>query len=292
MNRLRNVVRPLAALLVLGGVSLSLTASVDGLAARPAARAPDSPAPAVSSLAPKLDALKWGMTHQEVIKVYNQVNGVFDKEYNPMLAKMQPGTRMQAVEAERESRKLAFANSFIEFKDTPLGYDTTGLNGEYSYKNHEYLLVLRRDWGRRFFFFIGSAPGERLWKVYDEAKPVDGSPFGKTYAETVAKMNAELAVNGRARGADAAKGFPLPFTEWADSSSHLRVIDRSGEGLVGVAIEDKATLSSLPQLRSNKLDDPMAMDPSITAITSGGNSDPNAKPAAHAAADAGAGRHH
>lgn len=288
MNRLRSVVRPLAALLVLGGVSLSLTASVDGLAARPAAA--DTPAPAVPSLATKLDALKWGMTHQEVIKVYNQVNGVFDKEYNPMLAKMQPGTRMQAVEAERESRKLAFASSFIEFKDTPLGYDTTGLSGEYSYKNHEYILVLRRDWGRRFFFFIGSQPGERLWKVYDEAKAVDGSPYPKTYAETVSKMNAELSVNGRARGADAAKGFSAPFTEWADPSTHMRVVDRSGEGVVGVVLEDKATLSSLPQLRANKLEDPMAMDPAIARITSGGNSDPNsAQP--KAGADAGARRH-
>ncbi len=279
------------------GFGLSVFAvGMSGFAAGPAAKpapkptapAPETPAPAVPSLATLQEGFKWGANHAEITKIHNQVNGVFDKEYNPMLVKMQPGTRMQAVEAERETKKIAFQNSFLEFKETPLGYDTTGLKGEYSYKNHEYVQVLSKEGRRRFFFYIGNAPGERLWKIYDEAKLVEGSPTGKSYADAVLKMNSALGVAGRPRNADPEKGHSSPYTEWADATTHLRVVDRSGEGVVGIVLEDKSTLGNLGSLRANKLDDPMSMDPSIAAITRGGVSDPNAKPAASAGVDAGA----
>jgi hypothetical protein len=262
------------------------TPAKSGAAAKPAA--PETPAPAVPSLATLLDGFKWGVNHTEVTKMHNQVNGVFDREYNPMLVKMQPGTRMQAVEAERETKKIVFQNSFLEFKETPLGYDTTGLKGEYSYKNHEYVQVISKEGRRRFFFYIGNAPGDRLWKIYDEVKLGEGGPYGKSYQEAVLKMNATLGVAGRARNADPEKGIGSKYTEWADASTHLRVVDRSGEGTVGIVLEDKATLGNLGSLRANKIDDPMSMDPSITAITRGGISDPNAKPPASSAPDAGA----
>jgi len=236
----------------------------------------DPGAPNAPSLSTMLDGFRFGATHAEITKLHNQANGVFDKEYNPILAKMQPGTRMQAVEFERETKKQAFAHSFIEFKDTPLGYDTTGLRAEYSYKNHEAIQVEEREGRRRFFFYIGTSPNERFWKLYDEVRLQENGMYGKTYVEAVQKVQAALGVPGRARGADPDKGFLQPFTEWQDASGHLRVIDRSNERLVGIAVEDKATVASLPQLRANKLDDPMAMDPSITAITRAGVSDPNA----------------
>jgi hypothetical protein len=279
-----------ASLVSLGfGLTLAMSGLAAGPAAKPAAKpaAPETPAPAVPSLATLQEGFKWGVNHAEVTKIHNQVNGVFDKEYNPMLVKMQPGTRMQAVEAERETKKIAFQNSFLEFKDTPLGYDTSGLKGEYSYKNHEFVQVLSREGHRRFFFYIGNPPGERLWKLYDEVRLVEGGPNGKSYQEAVQKMNAALGVTGRARNADPDKGFSSNYTEWADGATHLRVVDRSGEGLVGVVLEDKSTLGNLTSLRANKLDDPMSLDPSIAAITRGGITDPNAKPVPGAAADAG-----
>jgi hypothetical protein len=55
--------------------------------------------------------------------------------------------------------------------------------------------------------------------------------------------------------------------------------------VVGVVLEDKRTLSNLPQLRAMKAEDPFALDPSVSAITRGGISDPNA---ARARPDAGA----
>ena len=39
--------------------------------------------------------------------------------------------------------------------------------------------------------------------------------------------------------------------DWQDGQTHLRVIDR-GKNLVGVVLEERATLNALPQLRANK----------------------------------------
>jgi hypothetical protein len=73
----------------------------------------------------------------------------------------------------------------------------------------------------------------------------------------------------------------------------LSAIDRSSEHLVVIVLEDKRTLANLATLRSNKPQDPFAIDPSIAAVTKGGVTDPNAAKDPHAAkkaaADAGAG---
>ena len=49
--------------------------------------------------------MHWGMSHTEVTDVYNKLNGLFDREYAPLLAKLQPGVDMQQLEADRENLK-------------------------------------------------------------------------------------------------------------------------------------------------------------------------------------------
>jgi hypothetical protein len=238
--------------------------------------APDSGPPMVSSLVPMLEGFQYNSGHDVITKRYDDVNGIFDREYDPILQKMQPGTRMQATEAERDKKKAAFAASFLEFADTPLGFDTTGLLGEYSYKNHEFVQILRRDYGRRFFFYFGAPPNDHFWKLYDEVNLCAGCAWGASYQEAVTKMNAKLGVAGRARPADPSRGFNRPYTEWQDATTHLRMVDRSSENIVGIAFASKSIEANLPSLRANKLDDPFAMDPSVAAATRGSLSDPNA----------------
>jgi hypothetical protein len=265
----------------------SLAVAVSVFAAKPSA-APATPpdAPTVQTIGPLLEGFKWGVNHAEIVRIYNATDsGRFDQEYNALLTKMQPGVRMQALEADRENRKAAFAATFIEFKDTPTGYDATGLKGEYSYKNHESIMNVDKDGKRRYFFFFGSPPGERFWKFYDEIPLKDGGPLGKTYQEAVTKLNVALGVAGRVRAADPSQGIMYTTTDWQDSATHVRALDRSFEHIVGVAFEESQTYRSLSQLRANKEEDPLAMDPSIAAITRGGISDPNSR---KSGADAGA----
>lgn len=237
---------------------------------------------AVNSLSSMMDGLRWGMSHAEVTKAYAENGGVIWKDYDDKLAKARVGPEMTAIENEREQAKLAFGRSFIEFKDTPTGYDATGIKGEYTYRNRESLMWINRQGKKRYFFFIN----DRLWKVYDEVPLADAGPLGKSYIDAVNTMNGKLGAQGRIQGADAAKGINATTVDWKDGSSHLRLVDRSGEHVVAVVMEDNGTLGNLASLRTNKAEDPTAIDPTIAAVTKGGLSDPNA---AKAAASASAG---
>ena len=233
--------------------------------------------PQVASLVAFTDGVKWGISHAELTKQFTQTGGVIWKDYDEKLAKARVGPEQTALEAEREQVKAAFSRSYIEFKDTPTGYDATGIRNEYTYKNKEALMWIQRQGKKRYFFFIN----DRLWKMYDEVPLADGGPMGKAYLDAVNKLNAQLNAQGRVQGADGAKGIDATTVDWKDGSSRLRAVDRSGDHVVGIAIEESSTLSNLAALRPNKPVDPNEIDPSIKAVTGGANRiDPNAASAA------------
>jgi hypothetical protein len=233
-------------------------------------------APVVSSLAQFQEGLHWGMSHDEVTKLFTQTGGVIAKDYNERLEKARVGPEMTAIEAERERQKAAFRRSFLEFKDTPTGYDSTALAHEFTYKNKEALMWVQREGKKRFFFFIN----DRLWKIYDEVPLGDSGAWGKTYLDAVNTMNGKLGAQGRVLGADDKKGIYATTVDYKDGSSHLRLVDRSTETLVGIVVEDNNTLARLASLRTHKAEDPNAIDPTVAAVTTKGLSDPNAPQAA------------
>jgi hypothetical protein len=263
-----------------GGGSSGKTAGTGGdpLASPPAgsgkpATGKGGDAPQVTSLSAFTDGIKWGISHAELTKMFTQTGGVIWKDYDEKLAKARVGPEQTALEAEREQVKGAFGRSFIEFKDTPTGYDTTGIRGEFTYKNKESLMWVNRQGKKRYFFFIN----DKLWKMYDEVPLSDGGPMGKAYLDAVNKLNAQLNAQGRVQGADPAKGVNATTVDWKDGANHLRAVDRSSDKVVGIAIEDSGILSNLAALRPNKMADPTEIDPSIAAVTKGTNrSDPNA----------------
>ncbi len=281
----------LASVLFAGGITTFVAA---GMAAPPAnppgisqPRAPGGDAPNVSSLKTLIEKdLHWGMSHQEVTDAYNNPGGYFDKEYAPQIGKLQPGVVMQQLESDRDGRKASFMRAYSPFLDTPTGYDLTPLRPEYSYRNEEAVQPIFKDGKKRFYFYIR----DKLWKVYDEVPLKADGLLGATFQEAVTKLTALLAVAGRHKAADSATQEP-PTTDWQDATSHLRLVDRSGEHIVGVVIEERATLNSLASLRKNKPVDFSDIDPAISAVTKGGVSDPNAV-RSKAAADAGAPRRH
>jgi len=266
------------ALLAASSLAASVMLAVGSFAASTPADAPA--VPSLSSLMQK--ELHWGLGHLEVTTAYNKVNGLFDREYAPQLARLQPGSEMDQLQADRDSRKVNFERSYTEFQDSPTGYDIGALQHEYTYKNDEAVQHLFKDGRNRYFFYIK----DHLWKIYDEVPLKADGPLGASYQDAVGKLGAVLGAPGRLRATDASKGVDRPTADWQDSSTHLRAVDRSGEHLIGIVLEDKRTLLNLPSLRSNKAQDPFALDPSIAAITQHGISDPNA--ARQADADAGA----
>jgi len=274
----------LAACLAAGAVCAGAMVAV---AAPPRASAA-AEAPSVASLSSLMERdLHWGMSHQQVTNTYNQLNGLFDREYAPELAKLQPGVEQDQLEADRDNRKANFERSYTQFLDSPTGYDVTPLHTEYTYRNGEAVQRLFKDGKTRYFFYIK----DRLWKIYDEVPLRDGGPLGTSFQDAVTKLNMLLGVPGRIRGADPSQGLDRTEADWQDRTTHLRAVDRSGEHLVGIVLEDRNTLANLASLRPNKPVDPFALDPSIAAITKGGISDPNAARAPIESADAGAKKH-
>jgi hypothetical protein len=270
------------AFLAASSLAVGVMLAVGSLAASPPAG--DAPAvPSLSSLQQK--ELHWGMSHADVVTAYNKPTGLFDREYAPQLARLQPGTEMDQLQADRDSRKVNFERSYTEFTDSPTGYDIGALQHEYTYKNEEAVQHLYKDGRNRYFFYIK----DHLWKIYDEVTLKADGPLGASYPDAVGKLSAVLGAPGRMRPADPAKGVDRPTADWQDNSSHLRAVDRSGEHLIGIVLEDKHTLSNLASLRSNKAQDPFALDPSIAALTKHGVTDPNAQRSGDA--DAGAPKH-
>jgi hypothetical protein len=271
----------LAATLAAGALSLGAMVAV---AAPPrSGQATSADAPNVTSLASMLEReLHWGLNHAEVTDLYNKLGGLFDREYAPQLAKLQPGVDQQQLEADRDNRKANFERSFTQFNaSSPTGYDVTALHLEYTYNNNEAVTKVFKDGKTRYFFFIR----DRLWKVYDEVPLRADSPLGGTFKDAVTKLNGLLGTPGRIRGADASQGLERTEADWQDARSHLRAVDRSREHLIGIVLEDRGTLVNLNSLRANKPVDPFTLDPAIAALTKRGVTDPNA---ARTADDAGA----
>ena len=262
------------------GLAVSIVLSaLAGAVSAPAAVADPPTVTSLSALREK--ELKWGLSHQEVTDVYNQPGGLLDHEYSPLIARLQPGVEMQQLEADRDTRKSNFQHSYATFDDSPSGYDVTAIHDEYTYKNDEGIQRINKDGRTRYFFYIK----DKLWKIYDEVPLKAGGPLGDTYQKAVAGLSVVIGAPGRVRAADPAHQIDSPTTDWQDLTTHLRAVDRSGEHIIGIVLEDRNTLSKLATLRANKPTDPFAIDPSIAAITKGGISDPNA---AHGAPDAGA----
>ncbi len=273
-------------------VSVGVLLAIQGVVAIAAPPKGAADAPLVSTLAALHEKeLRWGLTHQEVTDLYDNPGALFDREYAPRLAKLQPGIEMQKVETERDTRKANFERSYSVFGDSPSGYDVTPLHIEYTYKNDEGIQHLFKDGKTRSFFYIK----DKLWKIYDEVPLKADGPLGDTYQGAIAKLNAMLGAPGRTRAPSPSDGLERTETDWQDAMSHLRADDRSGEHLIGIVLEDKRTLANLASLRSHKAEDPFAIDPSIAAVTKGGVSDPNAargsKPADAGAPVKGTGLH-
>jgi hypothetical protein len=264
--------RVLLAACLAAGVALSAGGMI-AVAAPPKAAVPADP-PTVSSLQSLMERdIHWGMSHTEVTDVYNKLNGLFDREYAPLLAKLQPGVDMQQLEADRDNRKANFERSFTPFNaGSPTGYDVGALHLEYTYNNGEAIQRLFKDGKNRFFFFMK----DRLWKIYDEVPLKSDGALGGTFQEAVTKLNTLFSVAARIRAADASQGLERTEADWQDGKSHLRAVDRSNEHIAGIVLEERNTLGNLAALRANKPVDPFALDPSIANLTRKGVSDPNA----------------
>lgn len=208
------------------------------------------------------EGLRFGMSFKEVAELYDKL---LDKEYVPLYRKVQPGPKMNALDAEVQEKKLAFRRSRVDFGALPTGIDQTALAGEYGYKNDEAMMSVKTGGGTRFFFFFQ----EKLWKVYDEIPLQEGGEYGASYQDGLQALAKRFGVAGRVREADPSTGRKTTEVDWVDATTHVRALDRGWENVLGLVHESRETARALVELRKSNQGDPNALDPAVLAITRG-----------------------
>lgn len=233
------------------GLGLGSTSASDAYAAPPAkaakTKAPAAPVEAPTTVNPisvKPKELAWGIDRIKLGKIYDKI---IEDDFKARYMKVQPGTEMEALDAEVAEKKSEFRRSLTEFDTIATGYDNTPLASEYTYRNKETLMTIDRGGKVRYFFFIKG----RLWKIIDVLSVGEKSSWGKTYDEAVLKLVKHYGVAGRVQEADPAKNRPNREVDWKDSVSQVRAIDWGGDK-VALAFQDGATVADLDTLRSNK----------------------------------------
>jgi hypothetical protein len=208
-------------------------------------------------LAPK--GLRWGMSNEAIAKLYDRV---YDAEFLPLYKKVQPGVRMQALDAELADKKAALRRSRIDFGSLPTGVDQSALKGEYSYGNRESMtrMTLRSGTVRSFFFFQ-----DKLWKVYDEHKLREGGSLGASFEEAVKILTKKLGAPGKLTEADFAKGRSFTEAQWTDGETVIRAVNR--EPVLGLVYVDKSIQDNLKRYRTNRPVDPHSMDKDVASAT-------------------------
>ncbi len=191
------------------------------------------------------DGLKFGIMIEELSKLYEKV---LDKEYSELYQSVEPGPRMQELDAELADKKQLIKRNRLDFGSIPSGLDNTPLVSEYSYNNGESVTQLKLRSGiHRYFFFTGN----HLWKVYDIHALGKKSRLGEDYDAVVAKLTKQFGRAPRVRKADAASGRYLDQVDWADKDTVVRVIDH-GNGKIGLVYADRKTDTNIDKLRPNK----------------------------------------
>jgi hypothetical protein len=279
MIRLRSL--GLVSLLAVGLMGTAVSGVTDAYAAGAAAKAPKPPPVVKEPIRLTPEGLRFGMASNELVDFYNKV---LDQDYVAIYKVIPVGPKMKQVDAALADQKTAFPRSEVNFGALPTGIDNTPLRGEYNYNNNETMMSMTRQGVTRYFFFAS----KRLWKIYDAVPLKAESELGATYKDAIAALTKRFNVAGRVLAEDAASGRNTTEVDWADSSTHVRAIDRSSENILGLVYEEKGTAERMLAYRASHKDNQGAIDPTIAAATSDGvANDPNAS-----AADAYTGKAH
>ncbi len=215
-----------------------------------------------------LAGLRFGMSFEQLGQLYDRmIDDSFVKRYKDS----SPGPETIRLDNAVADAKGAFRRTKVEFGQLPTGYDSTSLKGEYTYQNQEALMHMQTRGGpTRYFFFIRG----RMWKVYEEVPLGPNKPGGPSYEEALKSYAERFGVAGRVTPPDYAVNRSFTEVDWQDSKTRLRVVDRSGTGILGLIYEDRNTLSSLPSLRTAKEVNHDQVDPDVAALVRPPSSQP------------------
>lgn len=199
-------------------------------------------APASAEIAKSLADVRWGMSKDDVEKVFIEK---IKAKYKPLIAKTKDAVEEDRLRQVAKQELARLREGYVEFDGKSTGWDVSFLKGEFTQNNDEAMLVVRDENSQNFYFFIGG----KLWKWY---KAFDASVFPANNFNTFAG-----AVQRRFGDAKQAKGElrkgagERQWLEWQDKETRLRAVDETGfYGFYSLVFESKDTLGNLARLRS------------------------------------------
>lgn len=206
------------------------------------------------------DSVRFGMTIEELSKAYDKV---LDDEWVPLYKSVEPGPRMNELDAELAERKLDILKNKVEFGSLPSGFENTALAGEYTANNGETMTHLRlRSGVERYFFFFGN----HLWKVYDVQKLGKKSKLGEDFPAALGTLTTAFGKSPRTRKADPGQGRRFDQSDWQDKDTIVRVIDQAN-GKAGLAYIDRKIEENLGKYRTNKGEAAETLDREVSDVT-------------------------
>jgi hypothetical protein len=181
-----------------GAASTSKDAPAKGAAAK-------APAPAAPTVALEVDGVAFGMSADDVAKLYDRW---WDKQFIPRYQKANPGPKTRELDFDLAEKKKVLRRVVI-FDGRTTSVDKAEFNEEFAHGSDETMTsskLVRHQPGapkdakgtpytRRFFFFQ-----DKLWKIYDEYHLDAASPFGGDFKEATARVEATLKGAKRTRG--------------------------------------------------------------------------------------------
>jgi hypothetical protein len=225
--------------------------------------------PEPKSITIEPSGVEFGMTIEGLAKVYDRW---WDEYYLPEYTKTNPGPKMKELDYQVAQRKALFrrVKAFEGYSDS---FDKSALKGEFARSNGEAMtwakLPAIASKGatpgkpallRRFFFHKG-----RMWKIYDEYKLDQSSPYGADFDTAVKSVTTDLGRKGRRL--DPSEGtLTKDSVEFDDGKTLLRVVNLDG-GKVAIVRSDKAMATEVVKSREKvAVRDESALDSEVQSV--------------------------
>jgi hypothetical protein len=168
-------------------------------------KAADKAAPAAPTVPLEVDGVAFGMGAEDVAKLYDRW---WDKQFVPRYQKANPGPKTRELDFDLAEKKKVLRR-VANFDGRSTSFDKSEFHEEFVHGNAETMTsskVSRRPaadpkdpketkatgYTRRFFFFH-----DKLWKIYDEYKLGEASPFGADFKEATLRVESTLGKSAK-----------------------------------------------------------------------------------------------
>ncbi|MGD8860010.1 MAG: hypothetical protein PVI30_08350 [Myxococcales bacterium] len=227
-------------------------------------------APTSAAIDKSMGELKWGMSKDEVIKLFT--DKIKDK-YRPLVAKTHDAVEEDRLRQEAKAELKRIRDGYVEFRGRSTGWDVSFLKGEFTHNNDESMLVVRDGNSQNFYFFIGN----RLWKWY---KAFDASVFPANNFDAFASAVQRRFGKAKEGQGELSEGSGTRhWLEWQDKESRLRAVDQTDfYGFYCLVFEDKDTLERLASLRSSDSGKKRKSHALVEAVTNDYEDNPDDSP--------------